>query len=94
MGAGVVADAVQLLGAEDDVLEDAEVVGEHEVLEDHADAGGDRVSRRRERDLLAVDLDRARVRLLHAVQDLHQRGLARAVLADDRVHGAALSRRC
>ena len=33
------------------------------------------------RHLLAVDADRALVRALHAVQDLHQRGLARAVLA-------------
>ena len=33
------------LAAEDDVLEDREVVGEHEVLVHHADAGGDRVGR-------------------------------------------------
>ena len=39
-------DAVQLLGAEHDVLEDGQVVGEHEVLEDHADAVRDRVGRR------------------------------------------------
>ena len=38
---------------------------------------------------VAVDLDRARVRRLHAVEDLHQRRLAGAVLADDRVDGAA-----
>ena len=89
LGAGVAADAVQLLGAEDDVLEDGEVVGEHEVLEHHADAGLDRVGRRVQGDLLAVDLDRARVRRLHAVEDLHQRRLAGAVLPDDRVDGAA-----
>ena len=41
---------------------------------------------------LAVDLDGALVRLLHAVQDLHQRRLAGAVLADDRVDGAAADR--
>ena len=38
---------------------------------------------------LPVDLDRAGVRRLHAVEDLHQRRLAGAVLPDDRVDGAA-----
>ena len=89
LGAGVAADSVQLLGAEDDVLEDGEVVGEHEVLEHHADAGLDRVRRGVQGDLVAVDLDRARVRRLHAVEDLHQRRLAGAVLPHDRVDGAA-----
>ncbi|GAA3048468.1 hypothetical protein GCM10020000_30910 [Streptomyces olivoverticillatus] len=41
--AGLVADAVELLGAEDDVLKDGEVVGEHEVLVHHADAAPDGV---------------------------------------------------
>ncbi len=45
--AGVVADAVQLLRAQHDVLEDGEVVGQHEVLEHHPDAGVDRVRRAR-----------------------------------------------
>ena len=47
------------------------------MLVDHADPGGDRVGRRRERDLAAVDDDRALVRLVHAVEGLHQRRLAR-----------------
>ena len=38
---------------------------------------------------LAVDRDGALVGPLHAVEDLHQRGLAGAVLADDRVDRAA-----
>ncbi|EPJ40977.1 putative ABC transporter ATP-binding protein YufO [Streptomyces afghaniensis 772] len=88
LAAGLGADAVQLLAAEHDVLEDREVVGEHEVLVDHADAADDGVGRRREADLLAVDGDGALVRLLHAVEDLHQRRLAGAVLADEGVHGA------
>ncbi len=46
LGARVVADAVQLLGAEHHVLEHREVVGEHEVLEHHADAVLDGVGRR------------------------------------------------
>ena len=77
------------LAAEDDVLEDGEVVGEHEVLVHHADAGVDRVGGGAERHFLAVDPDHALVGALHPVQDLHQRRLAGAVLADDRVHLAA-----
>ena len=41
------------LGAEDDVLEHGEVVGEHEVLVHHADAGGDGIARRLEVDVAA-----------------------------------------
>ena len=88
LGAGLVADAVQLLGAEHDVLEHGQVVGQHEVLEDHADAELDGVGGRAHRAPRAVDLDGAVVGLLHAVQDLHQRRLAGAVLAHDRVHRA------
>lgn len=76
LAAGLGADAVELLAAEHHVLEDREVVGEHEVLMDHADAADDGVGRRREADLFAVDGDGALVRLLHAVEDLHQRRLA------------------
>ena len=44
------ADAVRArLGAEHDVLQDGEVVGQHEVLEDHADAGVDGVGGRARR---------------------------------------------
>ena len=81
--------ALGRLAAEDDVLEHREVVGEHEVLVDHADAGGDGVARRVEAHLLAVDGDRALVGSLHAVEDVHQRRLAGAVLAHDGVHLAA-----
>ena len=42
----------------------------------------------READRLAVDGDGALVGLLHAVEDLHQRRLAGAVLADEGVDGA------
>jgi hypothetical protein len=56
------------------------------VLVHHADAGGDRVARVGEADRSAVDLDGPLVRPLHAVQDLHQRRLAGAVLPHDRVH--------
>ncbi|MGX1250661.1 hypothetical protein RKD48_003172 [Streptomyces ambofaciens] len=86
--AGPGADAVELLAAEDHVLQDREVVGEHEVLVDHADAAHDGVGGRGEGHLLAVDRDGALVRLLHAVEDLHQGRLAGAVLADEGVDGA------
>ncbi len=34
---------------------------------------------------LTTDLDRPRIGVLHPVEDLHERGLACAVLTDDRV---------
>src|SRR5699024_6754403 len=52
-------DTVQLLGAEDDVLGDGEVVSQHEVLEDHPDTVLDRIGRAVEGDLLAIDPDDA-----------------------------------
>ncbi len=86
--AGLAADAVELLAAENDVLQDGEVVGEHEVLVHHADAAGDGVTRVVEGDLLPVDGDGALVRLLHAVEDLHQGRLAGTVLTDQGVDRA------
>ena len=77
------------LAAEDDVLGDRQLVGQHEVLVDHADAGVDGVLRGLERSELAVDLHHALVGRLHPVEDLHQRGLARPVLADERMDLAA-----
>src|SRR5699024_9817156 len=59
-----------------------------EVLVHHADTVLDGLRGRVETYLLAADEDVALVRPVHAVQGLHQRGLARAVLADDGVHGA------
>ena len=80
------------LDAEHDVLGDGEHRHEHEVLVDHADAGGDRVARAAERDRLAVDQDLALVGLVEAVQDVHQRGLAGAVLAEQGEDLAGLRR--
>src|SRR6266545_1329319 len=77
------------LAAQDDVLQDSEVVGQHEVLVHHADTGGDRVGGRVEARLPAVHPDGALVRPDHPVEDLHQGRLAGPVLADDGVHGAA-----
>ena len=68
------------------MLEDGQVVREHEMLVDHADPGGDGVLRRPEVHLLAVHPDRALVGTLHPVEDLHQGGLAGPVLPDDGVN--------
>ena len=81
-------DGAQRLVAEDDVLHDREVVGEHEVLVHHADADSDRVGRRLEVGLVPSDQDRSLVGPVHPVEDLHQRRLAGPVLTDDRVDRA------
>ena len=73
------------LRAQHDVLEDGQVVGQHEVLVHHADAGGDGVGRALEAHRCAVDGHRPVVGPLHAVDDLHERRLAGAVLPDDGV---------
>ena len=73
------------LAAEDDVLPHGQVVGEHEVLEHHADAGVDGVGWRAGMMFAAVDVDRALIGAVGAIEGLHQRRLAGAVLADDGV---------
>ena len=70
------------LDAEHDVLGDREDRDQHEVLVDHADAGADRVAGAAELDRLAVDEDLALVRPVEAGEDVHQGGLAGAVLAE------------
>ena len=52
----------------------------------HPDPVLDRGARRVDRDLLAVDEDLARVGMVEPVEDVHQRRLAGAVLAEQRVH--------
>ena len=79
-----------VLGAEDDVLDDGEILDQHEMLVDHADAERDGVVRRLDRDRLAADFDLAAVGLVEAVEDRHQRRLSGAVLSDDAADGAAL----
>ena len=74
------------LGREHDVLGDRHHRDQHEVLVHHADAVLDRRLGRAELGRLAVDPDLALVRLVEAVDDVHQRRLAGAVLAEQRVH--------
>ena len=56
------------------------------MLVDHADIVRQRVRRGVKRHRLAVEQDFARVRLVHAVEDFHQRRFARAVFAEQRVN--------
>ena len=63
---------------------------EHEVLVHHANPGVDRLTSRPAGDVAAVERDRAGVRVVQAGQDPHERRLAGAVLADQRVNLAAL----
>ena len=72
--------------AEDHVLGHGERRDEPEVLVHHADPGVERVARRVELDRLAVEQDLALVRPVEPGEDVRERALAGAVLAEQRVH--------
>src|SRR3954449_6176130 len=74
------------LVAEHEVLGDAQVRGERELLVDHGDPQLLGVARAVEAHLLALQLDVAVVPALGLGEQLHQRGLAGAVLAGHGVH--------
>ena len=74
--------------AHEDVLGDAELVEHHGFLVDRRYAGGPGVARSVAGERLAGDENLAFVRLVDAGEDLDQRRLARAVLADQRRHFA------
>ncbi len=57
---------------------------------DHRDAVAQRVERRAELDLLALELERAGIRRIDAGDDFHQRRFAGAVFAHQRMDMAAL----
>ncbi len=84
--------APQRLGAQDDVVQHRQVVGQREVLVDDADAGGERRARVAGRQRRAERGDAAGVGDVVAEQDRHQRRLAGAVLAEQRQHLAARER--
>ena len=71
--------------AEGDILRHRQGRDEHKVLMDHADTVADRVGRGADGHGSAVDEDVPGVRLIQPVQDAHQRRLAGAVLAQQRV---------
>ena len=77
--------ARRLLG-EDDVLGHRHHRDEHEVLVHHAHPGVDRRARRPQPHRASLDEDLALVRVVQPVEDVHQGGLARAVLSEERVH--------
>ena len=83
------AEAPAGFAADEDVLRDAAVVHQVELLMNDADAEILRGSRARDIHRLAVDANLARVLLVHARQHFHQRGLAGAILAHQRVHFAS-----
>ena len=72
--------------AEHDVLGDGERLDEPEVLVHHADAGVEGIPRRMEVHLLAVELDLALVGPVEPGEDVRERRLPGAVLAEQGVH--------
>src|SRR5689334_12778265 len=78
------------LGAERDGLDDVEHGDQLEVLVDHADPGLDRLARVGEGAHGPVDEDLARVRLVQAGQDVHERRLAGPVLTQQSQDLAAI----
>ena len=75
----------QRLAAEEDVVGDVEFGNEVQFLVDDGDARGLGVAHAGEADWLAVDADRAFILGVDARQDFHQRRLAGAVFAHQRM---------
>ena len=71
------------LVTKNDVLGDGEVLDEHEVLVDHANPVSNRVERALYLDALPTEVHLALVGLVQAVEHVHERALARTVLAKD-----------
>ncbi len=78
--------------AQGHVLGDRQRRHEHEMLVDHADAPPDRIVRRGDPHLFAVQTDRALVGPVEPVEDLHERALASPVLTEQRVDLTGLDR--
>jgi hypothetical protein len=76
----------QRLAPDEHVLRDGQVREQRGLLVDDRDPRRLRHRRTMQRDLLAIDRQGARVRLVYPGQDLHQGRLARAVLPDEGVH--------
>ena len=79
-------------GAEKDVLGHRQVRNEIQLLVDDANAERQRVARAVDVDRLAAHADLAAVLAIRAAENLHQRGLAGAVLAEQHVHFAGVQR--
>src|SRR5204862_3816133 len=72
--------------AEDDVRGDGEPLDEAEVLVDHRDPGVERVTGGRKLHAFPVEQDLALVGAIEAREDVREGALARAVLAEERMH--------
>ena len=62
------------------------------MLVHHADTRRDRVTRPLERHGLSVDENLTLIGCVHAVQDVHERGFARAILSEQGVNMPLLDR--
>ena len=85
-----IGDRAAALMADEDVFGHVEIGEEERLLVDRGDAVALRLGRAADRDRLAGQEDLATVRLIDAGHDLDQRRLARAVLAEKRVHLAGV----
>ena len=81
------------LAADEQVRQDVEIREQAEFLEDDDDALARGIGRGTERDGCAPDEDDAVVWTLRAGEDLHERGFAGAVLADDGKDPAGVDRK-
>src|SRR5690349_8064252 len=81
-----------MLETENDIFQRREIFHEHEMLVHHADAGGDGVLRRTDFDATTIDPDFTGVRAMKTIDDVHQRGFARAVFSDQSVNAASRHR--
>ena len=72
-----------LLAAEEDVFGHRQRRQDRLFLKHHGDAGIEGLARRGDADRPAIDEDAAGIGLVDAVEDLEQRRLARAILADE-----------
>ena len=90
-GQALGAERTEVAARERHVLRDRHRRHQHEVLVDHRDAGTARFLRRAPRDRSAGQPDLAGVRDVESRHHLHERGLARAVLAEQRVNGPGVA---
>ena len=75
-------------GAEHDVFDDGEMRRDRELLIHHHDTRATRVGGIARRERLTIELHLSGIRRVHAGENSHERALAGAVFADERVHFA------
>src|ERR1041385_4156927 len=80
------------LSAKQNVFFHAQVRGKIQLLVNHGNARTPRVQRVVRKETLAIEMDCAGVGLTGAAEDFHERALASAVLADQRMHFSSAGR--